>query len=711
MSAAGGSAAASEPSQTDERVRFERLIADLSARFVNLPAADVGAHIVDALRSITEFLDMDRGFLIEVREGSDELPVTWRFIGDLPLLGHRFAVHQYPWYAGRIRAGQAIVLPRLPDDLPLDSHEARQTFVELNIKTSVTVPVKIGGVVLGAICFCSHRASRDWPDELVQRLVVVGEIFASALERKRLDEQLSQRLEFEALLTEVSSSLTHVPAERVDAAIEAGLSRLVTFLEVDRASVYEFSPDGTASPTHSFSSATDHGRPEPAMVDAFPYGMQALRRGEPVRVVRVDALPAEAAADRAALEAMGIGAALVIPVRANEVLACALALSMSRPGREWPEAMIPRLRLIAETFANAVARKRADQQLAQALTEVRQLKDRLAAENVYLQEQIGRESGSQDIIGASDALKYVLFRLEQVAATGATVLLLGETGTGKSLAARAIHARSPRKERPLITINCAALPANLVESELFGHERGAFTGALTRRPGRFELADGGTLFLDEIGDLPLELQAKLLRVLQDGEFERVGGSQTLRVNVRIIASTNRELRADVQQGRFRQDLYYRLNVFPDLAAGPAPTERGHPGTGAAPGHALRAGDGPPNRDRPHAGHARAPGIRLAGEHPRVGERDRAGRDYQPRSGAPAGGTPRGGGRWCPRGGGRRSSERSREAAHFERPRAHRLEDRGGQGCRLDSRAQREHASESDATARHQALLTPFVISP
>jgi len=170
MNAAGGAAAASEPSETDERVRFERLIADLSARFVNLPAVDVGAHIVDALRSITEFLDMDRGFLIEVREGSDELPVTWRFIGNLPLLGHRFAVHQYPWYAGRIRAGQAIVLPRLPDDLPLDSHEARQTFAELNIKTSVTVPVKIGGVVLGAICFCSHRGSRDWPDELVQRL-------------------------------------------------------------------------------------------------------------------------------------------------------------------------------------------------------------------------------------------------------------------------------------------------------------------------------------------------------------------------------------------------------------------------------------------------------------------------------------------------------------------------------------------------------------
>jgi len=203
MSGARDVPATPEPDPGDERLRFERLIADLSARFVNLPAGDVGAHIEGALRSITEFLDMDRGFLIEVREGSDELPVTWRFVGNLPLLGHRFAVHQYPWYSGKIRAGETVVLSRLPDDLPRDAHEARHTFVELNIKTSVTVPVKIGGVVLGAICFCSHRASRDWPDELVQRLVVVGEIVASALERKRLDEQLSQRLEFEALLTDI----------------------------------------------------------------------------------------------------------------------------------------------------------------------------------------------------------------------------------------------------------------------------------------------------------------------------------------------------------------------------------------------------------------------------------------------------------------------------------------------------------------------------
>ena len=166
------------------------------------------------------------------------------------------------------------------------------------------------------------------------------------------------------------------------------------------------------------------------------------------------------------------------------------------------------------------------------------------------------------LVGQSPAMRAIYEMVARVADSPSTVLITGESGTGKELIAKALHRGSSRRDKPLIKVNCAAIPKDLVESELFGHERGAFTGALTRRPGRFELADGGTLFLDEIGDLPLELQAKLLRVLQDGEFERVGGSQTLRVNVRIIASTNRELRADVQQGRFRQDLYYRLNVFP-----------------------------------------------------------------------------------------------------------------------------------------------------
>ncbi|PYV28201.1 MAG: hypothetical protein DMG27_01925 [Acidobacteria bacterium] len=196
--------------------------------------------------------------------------------------------------------------------------------------------------------------------------------------------------------------------------------------------------------------------------------------------------------------------------------------------------------------------------------EIAALKARLEAENVYLQEEIRTEHNFVEIVGNSPALLAVLRKVEQIAPTDATVLILGETGTGKELIARAIHDRSPRKERPLVKVNCSAISAGLVESELFGHVKGAFTGAIDRRVGRFELADGGTIFLDEIGELPLETQVKLLRVLQEQEFEPVGSSRTVRVNVRIIAATNRDLEQAVQAGRFRSDLFYRLNVFPLL---------------------------------------------------------------------------------------------------------------------------------------------------
>ena len=187
---------------------------------------------------------------------------------------------------------------------------------------------------------------------------------------------------------------------------------------------------------------------------------------------------------------------------------------------------------------------------------------RLQAQNVYLQEEIKLTHNFEELIGSSSSLKKVLKNVERVAPTDSTVLITGETGTGKELIARAIHNLSPRRERPLVKVNCAAIPAGLIESELFGHEKGAFTGALTRKMGRFEVADKGTIFLDEIGELPLDLQSKLLRVLQEGEFERVGGTQTFKVNVRVIAATNRNLEQLSKTGGYRPDLYYRLNVFP-----------------------------------------------------------------------------------------------------------------------------------------------------
>jgi PAS domain S-box-containing protein len=220
----------------------------------------------------------------------------------------------------------------------------------------------------------------------------------------------------------------------------------------------------------------------------------------------------------------------------------------------------------ARRFAGVVDdvthRKLAEKSLEQALAEVRQLKDQLYAENVYLQEAIMVAHDFGEMVGDSDSLKRVMQQAEQVAPLDTSVLILGETGTGKELLAHAIHNLSSRKDRPLVKVNCAALPSELIEDELFGHEKGAFTGALAKRVGRFEIASGGTIFLDEIGELPPDLQVKLLRIIQEGEFERLGSSRTIKVDVRLIAATNRDLGQAVRAGAFRPDLFYRLSVYP-----------------------------------------------------------------------------------------------------------------------------------------------------
>ena len=207
-------------------------------------------------------------------------------------------------------------------------------------------------------------------------------------------------------------------------------------------------------------------------------------------------------------------------------------------------------------------RKKAQEKLELALEEIKALKQPLEEQNIYLKKRFQMESGFQPIIGKSEAIQYVLYRMEKVAPGDTTVLILGETGTGKELIALAIHSHSHRREQPLIKINCAALPKELIESELFGHEKGAFTGAHAQKIGKFELADGGTLFLDEIGELPLNLQAKILRAIESDEIERLGGMKTIKIDVRIITATNRNLEKEVKEGNFRKDLYYRLNVYP-----------------------------------------------------------------------------------------------------------------------------------------------------
>jgi transcriptional regulator with GAF, ATPase, and Fis domain len=235
----------------------------------------------------------------------------------------------------------------------------------------------------------------------------------------------------------------------------------------------------------------------------------------------------------------------------GEVLGVLGLFAREQPGSscfEW-------LRMIADHLAAAIAN-------ARAMDEIDVLKKRLEQENEYLREEVQQAAAFGDLIGQAPALQAVARQIELVAPTNSAVLILGESGTGKEVVAREIHRHSRRAERPLIKVNCAAIPRELYESEFFGHAKGAFTGALRDRAGRFELADGGTLFLDEIGEIPLDLQAKLLRVLQEGEIERIGEERTRRIDVRVIAATNRNLRAETEAGRFRQDLFYRLSVFP-----------------------------------------------------------------------------------------------------------------------------------------------------
>ena len=230
-------------------------------------------------------------------------------------------------------------------------------------------------------------------------------------------------------------------------------------------------------------------------------------------------------------------------------------------GRRHPESSAKPVRLMGVTI-DITERKQMEEQLQARLLEIERLKQELELENIYLREETKHLFGHEEVVGQGDTMREVLAQVDQVARTDSTVLIVGETGTGKELIARAIHNLSRRKDRPLVTVNCASLPPSLIESELFGREKGAYTGAMTMMKGRFEFADGSTLFLDEIGELPLEVQAKLLRVLEEGRFERLGSSRTVHVDVRILAASNRDLAHDAHAGKFRKDLYYRLNVFP-----------------------------------------------------------------------------------------------------------------------------------------------------
>jgi DNA-binding NtrC family response regulator len=507
----------------EDRLEFETLISDLSSWFINLPSGEVDQGIEDALRRVCESLSVEFAVLWQWSETTPGvIDPTHAYLGvDGPRPNEPLSQAQYPWIVDQMLAGRTVVVPSL-DALPEEAAVDRESARLQGIKSNVTLPLSLAGEPsVGAIAFNSMKSERDWPFEQVRRLQLVTNILTTALARSRHE---AKRRTNEIRLS-AGAKLAGLGFYEVD--LEHG----IMFVDDRIRELCGVPPDRRGG------------------LQALEFWLEHLHPDDRARV-----LEARSELHAGLQDSLQIEYRYVHPAR-GEIWLHHVAGIARRNADQGASATYGVLREITE-------RRRAEAALRQSLTEVERLKDRLQAESDYLRAEIRVTHPHAEIIGRSSAIREVLYLIEQVAPTDSSVLLNGETGTGKELVAQAIHRLSPRRENLMVRVNCAALPTGLVESELFGREKGAYTGALSRQVGRFEIADGSTVFLDEIGELSLEVQAKLLRVLERGELERLGSPRTITVDVRLIAATNRDLAEEIRQGRFREDLYYRLNVFP-----------------------------------------------------------------------------------------------------------------------------------------------------
>ena len=635
--------------ELEARLRFETLIADLSSKFVNVPAGAVDDEIMGAERLICEFLGLD---LAALWQWSNETPAvltpTHVYAQEGLQAPGQMRQEHFPWYLQEMLAGRTVAVSS-PDDFPAEAAVDQESCRQIGVKSNLTIPLLVGGEPpVGVLGLNALRTERDWPEALVKRLQLVAQIFANALARKRAEQALretKERLDLAADAAEaglwVLDCRTRIFWATKEARVLFGYSP-DQVISMDRFKESVF-PDDWDLVQRSLEQSLSSG--EPLNVEyRIRFGDGRMRwiasrgrphsapNGEPVRLMGVsmditDRKRAEEGfrASQARLEAgadlAGLGCYEVDFIKPSSFADERISAILGVPAGYHPSLNIPQLwmqhlhpedqqkvlderqklhdgslerisieyrymhptqgqkwihhlaRVSARDAAGSTTRsfgavrditlqKQEHEALLQSYAEIEQLKERLQAEADYLKAEVKISQDHGDVVGRSNAIRKVLRQAEQVAPTDSSVLIYGETGTGKELIAQIIHRLSPRGSRVMVKVNCAALPSALVESELFGREKGAFTGALMRQIGRFELADNSTIFLDELGELSLEVQSKLLRVLQEGQFERLGSPKTIKVNVRVIGATNRDLAEEVKKCGFRADLYYRLNVFP-----------------------------------------------------------------------------------------------------------------------------------------------------
>ena len=624
-----------------EQLKYERLLADISASFVNLPADQIDGNIENAQRRICECLGVDHASLWQTSQNESGVLLLTHVYRDrsLPLPPDRMDAGKYfPWAYGKLRSKEIVCVPNTSEASP-EAAIDMQTWQAYGIKSTLGFPLWVGGgPVFGALSFDSTTHLRTYAEALVKRLQLLAQVFANAIARKRIEQALIRgEMRLRQAASAAKAGLWTLKAESGQVWATDETKALFGFAPTEELKLKHFldvvHEEDRELVRHSIEEALQSGEEkkieyrihrcadgirwissrgrrcpgvfeEPYELMGVSFDVTEQRRLEEVRVrhsaivescndaiISMDLqgviLDWNAAADRIygykAEQAVGKKIDFVAPAELqNEEAGLLMRLAT---GERIENHETVRIRKDGSTVnisltlspikdstgrivgASKIARdiseaKRVQEELLKSYAEIRQLKEKLQAESDYLQEEIKLSGRYQEIVGQSKALRQVLNKVEQVAGTDSIVLITGESGTGKELVARAVHAQSKRKNHVMVKVDCASLPPTLIESELFGREKGAYTGALTRQTGRVETANGSTLFLDEIGELGVDVQAKLLRVVQDGEFELLGSAKTVHANVRIIAATHRDLAERVKNGTFREDLLYRLNVFP-----------------------------------------------------------------------------------------------------------------------------------------------------
>jgi PAS domain S-box-containing protein len=504
---------------TPERITsFEELLMEVSTVFISVPMAEIDGVIEDTQHRICEYLDLDLSALWQWSDRETHM-LTITHLYSIPGGPEKPAEidgeKTHPWIYQKMLAGETLAFST--DELPVEAETDKETRRFYGVESSVALPLMIDNDrLLGILTFETLHRSHSWNEYEVKQLQLVAQVLCNALMRKRSEQEL---IESEARLSLAADSA------------EAGM------WELDCNS-------GTFWATQQARKIFGYTSDEIVTLDRLERSVL----GEDLGAVR--SAMSNSFEKR---EKLKVEYGITTPDNQYKWICSSGRPYFNKDGS--PSRMLGISVDISE-------RKQLEHTLTNNLAEIELLKGQIEQENHYLREELTAEQGFEHVVGQCREFKKALASVRQVASTSATVLLLGETGTGKGVVAHTIHRMGERSSQPFVTVNCAALPSNLIESELFGREQGAFTGADKTQVGRFEVANRGTIFLDEVGEMSLEMQAKLLGVLQDGKFERLGNPASIQVDVRVIAATARNLKEDVQSGRFREDLYYRLKVFP-----------------------------------------------------------------------------------------------------------------------------------------------------